>query len=127
MRCPITAPDALGPTDGQDGQGQGLLQLAATRCNSLHRSTRAAVALAVLVLLVDLTPFWLERLGRLQRPRISVWAHRRMFDQSYASAWVVRFLLGSTAMKLLTMAAYSMRGASTDTSREYLRRCNAWA
>lgn len=34
---------------------------AATRCNSLHHSTRAAVALAVL--LVDLTPFWLERLG----------------------------------------------------------------
>lgn len=31
-------------------------------CNSLHHSTRAAVALVVLP--VDLTPFWLERLGR---------------------------------------------------------------
>ncbi|KAL7950793.1 hypothetical protein V8C42DRAFT_307566 [Trichoderma barbatum] len=33
LRCPITASDALGPTDGQDRQGQGLL----------HHSTRAAV------------------------------------------------------------------------------------
>ncbi|KAM0519940.1 hypothetical protein ACHAPE_003212 [Trichoderma viride] len=36
VRCPMAVPDALGPTDGRDGQGQGLLQVAASRCKSLH-------------------------------------------------------------------------------------------
>lgn len=38
VRCPITAQHALGPTDGQDGLGQGLL----------HHSTRAASFLGAL-------------------------------------------------------------------------------
>ncbi|EHK40907.1 uncharacterized protein TrAtP1_004286 [Trichoderma atroviride] len=51
---------------------------AARRCKSLHHSTRAAATLAVLV--VDLTPFWLERLGRFakaQNRSVGTPSHRR--------------------------------------------------
>jgi hypothetical protein len=42
VRCPITARNALGPTDGQDGLGQGLLQRAAPQHASCSGLSGAA-------------------------------------------------------------------------------------
>lgn len=59
--CGAVSNDSAGRPGTYRRPGWTRTRAAAARCKSLHHSTRAAATLAVLV--VDLTPFWLECLG----------------------------------------------------------------
>ncbi|KAM0462469.1 hypothetical protein ACHAPV_003946 [Trichoderma viride] len=89
VRCPMAAQDALGPTDGRDGQGQGLLQVAASRC-TIARELQRPWQCWWWISHHSGSSVWVG----LQRPRIAVWAHRRMFDHSYASPPGREILIG---------------------------------